>query len=374
MALLVLNAGSSNLKASIFNFKNGKLIEKEPVWTKKVNWQKSNLDDCRVQLESLLQSLPQEISLVAHRIVHGGDKHFKPVSIDEEVVADLKAISELAPLHQPVSLIAIECVSGVLGMVKQMAVFDTAFHQSMAESARVYPLPYEWYEKHGIHRFGFHGLSYAYATRRISEIEHIAIDSVNAVICHLGSGASLCAVRAGKSVFTTMGFTPLDGIMMGTRCGSIDPGIILHLQKSENISLAQIEESLNENSGLKGICAHSDLHEVEELIAKGDKRAELAFEIYINKLASSISGLFTYFDNLPLLVFTGGAGENSILLRKAVAQRLAFAGIELDHKLNQTAKLDCTISSKQSSAKLLVVQSKEDLAIAEECVGFTAST
>lgn len=373
MAILVLNAGSSNLKASIFQLdKEGKIASTTPGWTKKVKWQKSALGDCRAQIEELLISLPDKIDVVAHRIVHGGDKYDKACIIDQTVLEDLQKLIELAPLHEPISIIAIECVSETLGKVKQIAVFDTAFHRSMSEAARVYPLPYEWYEKFKIHRFGFHGLSYKYVSSRLAKLQDIDKSSLNAIICHLGNGASLCAVRNGSSVFTTMGFTPMDGIMMGTRSGSIDPGIILYLQKHENFTIDQLQELLNENSGLKGICGESDMQEVERRAAIGNSRAVLALEIYVQKLAFAISSLFTYYQTIPPIIFTGGIGENSSLIRQKVCEKLAYAGIDLDLDSNENCKLgfDFEISSKRSSATILVIQSKEDLAIAEETTGF----
>lgn len=371
MAILVLNAGSSNIKASIFQTeKNGQIAQSDPIWSTKVNWQKSDLDDCQRQIQDLLKSLPCKVDVVAHRIVHGGNKHDKSCLIDKNVLKDLQELIELAPLHEPVSIIAIECVSEILGELKQIAVFDTAFHKSMKLSAQVYPLPIEWFEKLNIHRFGFHGLSYKYVSKRLSEIEKIDPAKLNAIICHLGNGASLCAVKNGLSAFTTMGFTPLDGIMMGTRAGSIDPGIILYLLKHEKFSVEQLQEILNENSGLKGICGKSSMQEVEKLASSGDKLANLAIEIYIEKLASAIASLFTYFDFVPPIIFTGGIGENSAFVREQVCRKLTFAGIVLDLDLNNTQKTDSEISSKRSSAKILVIQSKEDLAIAEESAGF----
>lgn len=373
MAVLVLNAGSSNLKASIFRSdQEGKISSSTPVWTKKVKWQKSDLGDCKAQIEELLKSLPDKIDVVAHRVVHGGDKYNQACIIDETVLEDLKKLIELAPLHEPVSIIAIECVSNTLGKVKQIAVFDTAFHKSMSEAARVYPLPYEWYEKFKIHRFGFHGLSYKYVSSRLAEIQDSEKSSLDAIICHLGNGASLCAIKNGSSVFTTMGFTPMDGIMMGTRSGSIDPGIILYLQKHEQFTIDQLQELLNENSGLKGICGESDMQEVERLSLSGDRRAMLALEIYVQRLAFAISSLFTYYQTVPPIVFTGGIGENSYLVRQRVCEKLVYTGVELDLDLNKNCKsgVDCSISSKRSSATILVIQSKEDLAIAEESTGF----
>lgn len=370
MAILVLNTGSSNIKATIFQTdESGRISQVEPVWSKKVKWQKSDLEDCRVQIEELLNSLEHKVDLVAHRIVHGGDKYERACVIDQNVLLDLENLIELAPLHEPVSIIAIQCVGRVLGDLKQIAVFDTAFHKSMNQAARVYPLPFEWFEKLNIHRFGFHGLSYKYVSERLCEIRKINKAELNAIICHLGNGASLCAIKNGLSVFTTMGFTPLDGIMMGTRSGALDPGIILYLLKHEKYTVEQLQEDLNENSGLKGICGKSDMQEVESLALSGDRLAMLAIDIYIQKLASAIAGLFTYYEEIPLITFTGGIGENSASVRELVCKKLAFAGIVLEHGLNNNCKPDCEISSKRSSANILVIQSKEDLAIAKESAG-----
>ncbi|MBP7864166.1 acetate/propionate family kinase [bacterium] len=375
MGLLVLNAGSSNLKASVFNCTDGKLLQSKPVWTKKIEWRESDLKDCEEQICSLLNDLPQNVEMVGHRIVHGGDKYFSSTLITNEVIADLKELIELAPLHEPISIIGIECAKRILGDVEQVAVFDTAFHSTMPEASKIYALPLEWYQKYKIHRFGFHGISHRYATLKAASILQKSVEQMNLIVCHLGNGASLCAVFNGKSVFTTMGYTPLDGIMMGTRCGSMDPGIILHLLKNKSLSVEQIETALNEKSGLMGICGNSNMQEVEQLVSKGDEKAILALEIYRQKLCSAIFSLLAYFEQLPDLVFTGGIGENSSFLRQAVCEKLELIGYALNSDLNIKNQMDSILSSKQTSAKILVIQSKEDLAIAEECVGiFSASS
>jgi acetate kinase len=300
--------------------------------------------------------------------VHGGDKYFESVIIDQNVIADLNQLKELAPLHEPVSIIAIECVTDIFEDIKQIAVFDTAFHATMPEASKIYPLPYEWYQKYKIHRFGFHGISHQYGAKQAALILEKPLDKLNVLVCHLGNGASLCAVSGGKSVFTTMGFTPMDGIAMGTRSGSIDPGILTYLLKNKKLTIEQIETALNEDSGVKGICNVSDMQEVERLFLAGNERAKLAIEIYTQKLAGSIAYVYSYMEHVDALVFTGGVGENSALIRETVCKRLAFTGLQLDSNLNQDATADCFISSKQSSANVLVIQSKEDLSIAEECL------
>ncbi len=375
MAVLVLNAGSSNLKASIFEVENGRLKDTEPVWQDKISWQKSNLDSCKNQILELLRSLNYKIDVVGHRIVHGGDKYSMPVLIDQNVIADLNQLKDLAPLHEPVSIIAIECVTEIFENINQIAVFDTAFHATMPEASKIYPLPYEWYQKYKIHRFGFHGISHEHGAKQAAQLLGKPIDKLNLVMCHLGNGASLCAISGGKSVFTTMGFTPMDGIAMGTRSGSIDPGILTYLLKNKKLTIDQMETALNEESGVKGICAVSDMQEVERLALDGDERAKLALDIYTQKLAGSIAFVYSYLEHVDAMVFTGGVGENSALIRETVCKRLAFTGLKLDSNLNQAATADCSISSKQSSANLLVIQSKEDLSIAEECLGkLSAST
>ncbi len=375
MAVLVLNAGSSNLKASIFEAENGCLKDTEPIWHDKISWQKSNLDSCKHQISELLKSLNYKIDVVGHRIVHGGDKYFEPVLVDQNVIDDLNQLKELAPLHEPVSIIAIECVTEIFEDVKQIAVFDTAFHATMPEASKIYPLPYEWYQKFKIHRFGFHGISHQYGAKQAALLLEKPLDELNLVICHLGNGASLCAISGGKSVFTTMGYTPMDGVAMGTRSGSIDPGILTYLLKNKKLTIDQMETALNEDSGLKGICNISDMHEVERLAFAGDERAKLAIDVYTQKLAGSIAYVYSFLDQVDAVVFTGGVGENSVTIRDMVCKRLAFTGLRLDSKLNQEAKADCSISSKQSSANVLVIQSKEDSSIAEECLAnLSAST
>lgn len=376
MALLVLNAGSSNLKASIFETENGCIKDSEPVFKEKISWQKSNSIACKNSIKQLLQSVKtHKIDAVGHRIVHGGDKYIHPVLINDKVLADLKNLIELAPLHEPISIAGIECVKEVLQDIKQFAVFDTAFHADMPESSKIYPLPYEWYEKLGIKRFGFHGISHKYAAKRAGDLLGKEFESLRIITCHLGSGASLCAVAGGKSIMTTMGYTPLEGLVMGTRAGSIDPGIILHVLKGENYDIDSLEDVLNESCGLKGICGVSDMEEIEKLSGSGNRSAKLALEIYINRLASSIASLLPLLGGLDALVFTGGVGENSTYIREATCQKLEFAGIKIDSGLNKSVNSDCLISSKQSSANVLIVYSKEDLAIAQECISrLSAST
>lgn len=375
MAVLVLNAGSSNLKASIFEVDNGRLKNTEPVWHDKITWQRSNLDSCKHQISELLKCLNYKIDVVGHRIVHGGDKYFEPVVVDHDVIDDLNELKELAPLHEPVSLIAIECATEIFKDAKQIAVFDTAFHATMPEASKVYPLPYEWYQKFKIHRFGFHGISHQYGAKQAALLLEKPLDMLNMVVCHLGNGASLCAISGGKSVFTTMGFTPMDGVAMGTRSGSIDPGILTYLLKSKKLTIDQIETALNEDSGLKGICKVSDMQEAERMALAGDERAKLAIDVYTQKLAGTIAYVYSFLERVDALVFTGGIGENSVDIREMACKRLAFTGLKLDSNLNQVAKADCFISSKQSSANVLVIQSKEDLSIAEECLSkLSAST
>lgn len=379
MALLILNAGSSNLKASIYRVKNGSLEEQKPIWKEKISWKEHDLNACKEQILVLLKKLPHKVDLVGHRIVHGGDKYIDTTLIDETVISELKELIELAPLHEPVSIKGIECVNEIFPDIKQFAVFDTAFHADMPDSSKIYPLPYEWYEKLGIKRFGFHGISHKYVSRKAAQILERKLEDLNIISCHLGNGASLCAVRNGKSIMTTMGFTPLEGLVMGTRSGSIDPGIILHVLKGENYDIDSLEDVLNESCGLKGICGFSDMKDIEREFEKGDGRAKLALDIYVNRLAGSIASLMPLLGGLDVLVFTGGVGENSAKVREATCRKLEFAGIKINSDLNDSIqpKLDSVISLKQSSADVLVIESKEDLAIAEECLGaggLTAST
>jgi acetate kinase len=329
MNIFVLNRGSSTIKCSLYR-------------DEKLLWENQG------DLDQILQSLPEKPGLIGHRIVHGGKWFSDSVLITSDVKKKIQALSELAPLHNLAEVEGIEILEKYFPKIPQIAVFDTAFHRTLPKSAQVYPIPYHWYEE-GIRRYGFHGISYQYCTRRAAEL--IKTPS-KMVICHLGAGASLCAVKDGKSIDTTMGFTPLEGLMMNTRCGSIDPGIILHFLKKR--SLEEVSKELYYESGLFG------------LNGSLDDQASLAFEVYLHRLNSEIGSMVASLQGLDALVFTAGIGENVSLLRQRVCENFSFLGITLGHTSDE--KEDTILSSPNSKVQVLLIHTREALEIARECL------
>jgi len=391
MRILVINAGSTSVKVSLFDLQKSASIENpvEAIANGKIDW-RDNKAEIKIEtaagekqheekdaankddvIESLLDKLSQDkkqISAVGHRIVHGGGKYSHTVQIDETVLKDLASYSDLAPDHVVENVKAIELSRRVFPDVPQYAAFDTAFHHTMPESAIIYAGPYEWYEKQGIKRFGFHGLSHYYIAHRTSHLLKRQLSDLNTITCHLGGGASLCAVKGGISVMTTMGYTPLEGLVMQTRSGSIDPGLVLSLLAKNTYSPKQLLEVLNKQSGLKALSGLSgDMREIEQARIDGNKRAALAFDIYVESIASNVASLVPCLKRLDVLAFAGGVGENSSAVREAVAEKLNFLGVAVDPETNKiTGPQDRNISTKTAKITTLVVHTKEELAIALE--------
>ena len=335
MKVLVLNGGSSS-----FKFWYGD--PSDPASARQ--WNRSP----GLSLDSEMHSLPGPVDAAGHRIVHGGRAYRESTRITPEVRAAIAQQAELAPAHNRRELEAIDAVERIFGSaLPQVAVFDTAFHSTLAPAAYVYPGPHEWLDQ-GIRRFGFHGINHQYVARRAAELLDRNPGALRLITCHLGNGASLAAVRDGRSIDTTMGFTPLEGIMMGTRSGSIDPGIIIYLIRHRGYTADQLDRILNQQSGLYGLSGLSgDMREIIDAIAQGNQRAQLAFDVYVHRLCQGIGAMLGSLGGLDALVFTGGIGENCAPLRERVAQRFAFLGPEL---------------------KVLVIPAQEDLEIARECV------
>ena len=365
MNILVLNSGSSSLKCSIYDFAHFRNAFIEPVWQDRIEW-KNVRSESREQLKRELESRlkNQNIDCIGHRIVHGGDKYQKSIRIDEKVKREIAALADLAPLHNLADLLGIEVLSELFPTKPQVAVFDTAFHHTIPPSAAIYPGPYKWKEM-GIHRFGFHGISFQYCSRRVSEM--LKNKYAKIVICHLGSGASLCAVQEGTSIDTTMGFTPLEGLMMDTRSGSIDPGILLYLLEKKKYSVKELSEELYEKSGLLGISGiSSDMRDILKEAAKKSPKAQLSLEIYLHRLTSMIGSMVAVLGGLDALVFTAGIGENSPEIRNEICRRLSFLGIELDEKISHSSS-DQILSSPHSKVQALLIHTKEAFEIAREC-------
>ena len=357
MRVLVVNAGSSSLKLSVIG-ENDELTLSE------------NLPSPRgsVDADELRRTMERAGSLdaVGHRIVHGGTEFVEPVLIDERVVRRLHALSDLAPLHQPKSLHGLEIVSRVLPHLPAVACFDTAFHAHMPEAAATYALPPEWRKRWDLRRFGFHGLSHAYASRRAAELAGREVEGFRVVTCHLGAGASLAAVAGGISVDTTMGFTPLEGLVMATRSGSIDPGLLLWLEEHVGMPPSELASTLEHRSGLLGLTGSADMRAILAAEAAGNRDAALAIEVYLHRLRAGIAAMAAAMDGLDALVFTGGVGERSATVRERAASGLVFLGVALDAQANADPRLDAEIGAAGAAVRTFVVEAREDLQIAHD--------
>jgi acetate kinase len=402
MKILVLNSGSSTQKSALFDLEpkpsskpmpplwEGKLEwdgDKETLTVKNADGKKFNAEavvqakDRGSSLEKMLQKLWQpptqtirdgsEIDVVGHRIVHGGPHLYQPTIVTPEVRQAIADVSAIAPLHNKAGLQGIEIAEKLFPGKPQVAVFDTGFHRTMPPCAVVYPGPYEWFER-GIRRYGFHGINHEYCAHRAAGILRREISSLKIITCHLGNGCSLAAIDAGKSVDTTMGFTPLEGVMMGTRGGSIDPGILLHLMRANRASVDQLDDMLNRHSGLLGISGvSSDMRDVLEAAGKNNYRAKLAFDIFVHRLQTGIAAMAGSLGGVDAIVFTAGVGENSAEVRRATCARLNFLGVHIDEGKNSSAKPDVEISTSKSAVRVLVIRAQEDWSIARECARLT---
>jgi acetate kinase len=340
---------------------------------KQVIQSQSRVDDTRQMLTTLWEGetqvieKPGQIDMVGHRVVHGGQEYQESVLINPEVKAAIARLCHLAPAHNPANLEGIEMMQTILGtQVPQVAVFDTAFHARMPIANRTYPGPYTWLDQ-GIRRYGFHGISHQYCSQRAAQILGRELTDLRLITCHLGNGASLSAVQQGYSIDTTMGFTPLDGLMMGTRSGSVDPGILLHLLRNHH-SVDELDRILNKESGLQGISGVSgDLRQVMTAIAEGNSRAQLALNMYIHRLRSCIGSMLASLGGLDALVFTAGVGENSPSIRAAACTTFEFLGLKLDTAKNESHPMDQDIATPDSTVRVVVIHTQEDWAIAQEC-------
>ncbi len=310
-----------------------------------------------------------EIMGVGHRVVHGAEKFVKSVIIDDRVIAKLRECSSLAPLHNPPNLLGIEACLAMLPGIPQAGVFDTAFHQTMPPKAYLYGLPYSYLKKHGIRRYGFHGTSHRYVSKRVPEILNKPLESLKIVTCHLGNGSSLAAISGGQSVDTSMGLTPLEGVLMGTRCGDLDPAIPLFLQKKTGMTPAEMDNLLNKKSGLLGLCGKSDMRDIEEAAKAGDKHAGDALDVFIYRIVKKIGSYAAAMNGLDAVVFTAGIGENSHSIRRMVSQQLGYLGLELDHGMNEKdSKSERKVSTKASRVAVLVIPTNEELLIAQDTI------
>ena len=395
MKILVLNSGSSSQKSSLFDF-GASLPDSPPapLWEGKLEWQgeRANLEvknsagivqkeemtvtarekatahllDALTSGKASVLSNKSEIAVVGHRIVNGGRDYTQPVMITPAVKAAIQRMAVFAPLHNRVELEGIRLIEEKFGSIPQVAVFDTAFHSTLPDAAFVYPGPYEWLSQ-GIRRFGFHGINHQYCAQRTAQLLGKDLSSLRLVTCHLGNGCSLAAIQHGKSIDTTMGFTPLDGLMMGTRSGSVDPGILTYLMRAQNLTGETLDDLLNKKSGLLGISGISgDMRQIVSAMNKGNDRAKLAFNIFVHRLQAGIGAMVAALGGLDALVFTAGIGENSAEVRQAACANFNFLGLQLDPAKNTSPHPDQDISTPSSSVRVLVVQAQEDWAIARE--------
>jgi len=396
MKILVLNSGSSSQKSCLYEI--GEALPSDPaecLWQGKIEWQSGsaireiknsrgfrNREQLKVSSRAdatahLLNSLwkgdsaaikdPSEVNIVGHRVVHGGPQFEDPILITGAVKSAIASVSAFAPLHNRAELEGMETVERLFGDVPQVAVFDTGFHKKMPLAAAIYPGPYAWFAA-GIRRYGFHGINHKYCTQRAAHLLRRDADSLKLVSCHLGNGCSLAAVRNGASVDTTMGFTPLEGLMMGTRSGSVDPGILTYLMRQEQLSGQQLDEILNQKSGLLGISGISeDMREVLAAMKSGHSRAKLAFDIYVHRLCLNIGAMIAVLGGIDTLVFTAGVGENSPEVRATACHALRYAGVVLDPVKNDVSPADQDISESSAPVRVLVIRAQEDWEIARDC-------
>lgn len=395
MKILVFNGGSSSQKSCLYDI--GETLPDSPphpLWEGQIDWGISPAQiiiktggskpmtlpaprDRRQALEELIFTLIHgdqpilnslnEIHRVGHRVVHGGSRYQQSTLITPQVEAEIERLIPLAPNHHPSHLEGIATVRQILGDIPQIAVFDTAFHAQIPDFLATYPIPYQWFEQ-GIRRYGFHGISHQYCAHRAVYLLRRESHELRIINCHLGNGASLAAIQNGISINTTMGFTPLEGLMMGTRCGSIDPSILIYLLKNQNVNIDELNTLLFHESGLKGIWGKSgDMREIIASWNGGDKRAGLALEMYIERLKSAIGSMAATLGGLDCLVFTAGVGENSAFVRERTCDGLRFLGIKLDRTLNENATWDSDIATPDSRVRILVIHTQEDWQIATEC-------
>jgi acetate kinase len=398
MKILVLNAGSSSQKIRLYDL-SAPLPDHPPtpLWEGIADWTKekdaadittTNIHGQKITekissgsrteiVKRMLKMLwngpnrvlaqPTDIALVGHRVVHGGSDYRASTLITTEVKETIQRLSAFAPLHNPANLEGIKTIEQLLGKIPQVAVFDTTFHSRLPLKAAVYPGPYEWFEQ-GIRRYGFHGISHQYCARHSAHILGRDLASLRLITCHLGNGCSLAAINSGHCIDTTMGFTPLEGLMMGSRSGSIDPSILLYLQREKGYSAERLDQVLNKESGLKGISGvSSDLRQILQAIDEDNERAKLALDLYIYRLRCLIGAMVAALGGVDALTFTGGVGENSAIVRAGACEGLSFLNLTLNAEKNAASPCDQDIATADSAIRVLIVHTEEDWEIAREC-------
>lgn len=398
MKILVLNAGSSSQKTCLYDLTNP--LPKnppQPVWEAQAQWserpgfarlrthragaepheEEVPVASRRGLLEAALHTLwsgpaaaiasPSKVDIVGHRVVHGGPLYYQPIRVTQEVRDEISRLALFAPQHNPANVEGIDVIEKLLGETPQVAVFDTAFHHGISPAASTYGGPYSWVER-GLRRYGFHGINHQYCVGRAALMLARPLSSLRLITCHLGNGCSLAAIRDGRSVDTTMGFTPLDGLVMGSRSGSVDPGILIHLIRNDGATATDLDRLLNKESGLKGISGLSgDMRIITKAMNEGSDRACLAFDVFVHRLRWHIGAMLASAGPLDALVFTGGIGENSPAVRTAACEPFAWMGIHLDPSKNEDCQPDEDISQPNAPVRVLVIHAEEDWSIAREC-------
>ncbi|WP_315561294.1 acetate kinase [Porphyromonas endodontalis] len=398
MNVLVLNCGSSSVKYKLFQMPEGKVLAQGGVEKlglsdsflklklpsgEKVVLEK-DMPEHTVAIDFILKTITgseygcikslSEIDAVGHRLVHGGDKFSESVVITDAVVESVKQCIDLAPLHNPSTLKGVAAVTELIPGVPQVGVFDTAFPQTMPQRAFMYALPYEYYEKYGVRRYGFHGTSHRFVSKRACEFLGLDYNKARIITAHIGNGASMCAIKEGKCIDTSMGLTPTEGLMMGTRVGDVDPGALVFIGEKEGLSMAQLSEVINKKSGVLGVSGvSSDMREIEEAISQGNERAKLALEMYDYRIKKYVGAFTAAMGGLDLLIFTGGVGENQTTTREYVCEDMQYMGIEIDKELNAKIHGDeALLSTKESKVKVVVIPTDEELMIALDTVALTS--
>ncbi len=391
MNVLVINCGSSSLKYQVLDMENesllckglverigmdGSVITHEKIGMDKVKKEvpmKDHKDAIKQVLDAVqngeygVVSSMNEIGAVGHRVVHAGEKFAESVLIDESVIAALEECVELAPLHNTPNLYGIAACQELMPDTPMVAVFDTAFHQTMPPESYIYAIPYEYYEKYGIRRYGFHGTSHKYVAQRAAAMLNVNINDLKLITCHLGNGASVSAIKHGRCIDTSMGFTPLEGLVMGTRSGDIDPAIVTYIRQKENLPQGAVNEILNKKSGVLGISGvSSDFRDLEEAVAEGNERAALALRVFAKKVRFYIGAYIAEMNGVDAIVFTAGVGENDMNMRELICTDLGNLGIKLDLIKNKIRGKETDISAEDSKVKLLLIPTNEELMIARD--------
>ncbi len=391
MNVLVINCGSSSLKYQLINMVDESvlaigLVERIGLEGSKLKHETEKagktlievpMPDHKEALAVVLKALVdpnhgaigslEEICACGHRVVHAGEKYSESVIVDAEVMVALEECVELAPLHNPPNIIGIKAIQELMPNIQNVAVFDTAFHQTMPRSSYIYPLPYEYYEKYKVRRYGFHGTSHKYVSQRAAAMMGKDIKDLKLITCHLGNGASICAIEGGKSVATSMGFTPLEGLIMGTRCGDIDPAIVTYIMNKEGLTAEQMNDVLNKKSGVLGISGiSSDFRDIEQAAEQGNERALLALQTFDQRVKEYIAAYAANMDGVDGIVFTAGLGENSAINRSYICKGLDFMGIILDEEKNKTRGKEAFINTEDSAVKIMVIPTNEELVIARD--------